>query len=241
MSSPIEVVIDGELQAALLKMFALARISPPPKTITGSDVLYALRKIQHQLENPGLPPSTIYMDETVVIDGAQPDLEKMHENPFLKMAATLHVVETHRTHRFRQNILIVGELGIVTYQLKMALKRLGPKVTIAKGVDEAIREYRQKPYHWVIIDLLMPTEREGLLVLEAIRQQENSSGASPNIVILCSPVKDRSAEIKQMCETRGVSLYLEKIEGWHQRMMEMFIEALAAADAQYRQLGTEPG
>lgn len=123
-----------------------------------------------------------------------------------------------------KSILIAGEIGIITFQLKQVLTRLGGTVIIAKGVDEAISEYQRQDYTHVLIDLYMPTEREGLIVLEEIKRLKTICHLSTEILIISSPTKEK--KLKDLCKTKGASCYLEKTEGWHKRIIDFCLGRL---------------
>ncbi len=130
-----------------------------------------------------------------------------------------------------KSILIAGEIGIITFQLKQVLTRLGGMVTIAKGVDEAISEYQRQDYTHVLIDLYMPTEREGLIVLEEIKRLKTICQLSTEILIISSPTKEK--KLKEMCKTKGANCYLEKTEGWHKRIIDFCLGRLVEETSKF--------
>ncbi len=120
------------------------------------------------------------------------------------------------------NILIVSELGIVTYQVKASLIKLGATVTIVRGINEAITEYQKRKYTGVLIDIFVPTEREGLLVLSEIKRLSDETGNNSSIAVLATTVKETRQDLRDLCREKGASIFLEKNEGWHQRVVNFF-------------------
>lgn len=119
-----------------------------------------------------------------------------------------------------QNVLIAGQLGIVLHQLRQAISKLGGEVTIAKDVDDAIQQYQKKDFSLVIIDLFMPTEREGLIVLEEIKKLSVVCHIPTQLIVLAPSSKDK--QIKERCKLKGATFFLEKMEGWHKTIIKYF-------------------
>ena len=119
-----------------------------------------------------------------------------------------------------RKILVVGQLGIVTHQLKQALGKLGAEVVVAHDVHEAISMYQKEDFSTVIMDLFLPTEREGFLVLDEIKRLSLLCNISTNIVVLATPSRDKN--LKELCKNRGAAVFLSKAEGWHKKVIELF-------------------
>ena len=58
-----------------------------------------------------------------------------------------------------KNVLIVDDLGVITYQLGVMFRNLGYDVTIAKEIYDAITKYKKHPFKLVIMDLFIPPTR----------------------------------------------------------------------------------
>ena len=65
-------------------------------------------------------------------------------------------------------VLIVDDLGVITYQLGVMFRNLGYDVTIAKEIYYAITKYKKQMFKLVIMDLFIPTDREGFLLLDEL-------------------------------------------------------------------------
>lgn len=119
-----------------------------------------------------------------------------------------------------KNILIAGQLGIIIHQLRQAITKLDGEVSIAKEVDDAIAEYQKRDYSLVIIDLYMPTEREGLIVLEEIKRISVVCHIPTQIIVLAPLTKDKT--IRERCKAKGATFFLEKVEGWHKIILKYY-------------------
>jgi CheY-like chemotaxis protein len=231
MTNPVDSKLDEEMKAALVQLFLLANMDPPVASITAKDVLMAIRELKGQLETGGGGSMQVFSQGT---QNAPPSFGSFggfeddggggsDGDPFSSMASLIQGAPPPEAIKIDgAQILIVGELGIITYQLKLALTRKGANVTIVKGVDEAIVEYSKRAYTGMLIDIYMPTEREGLLVLMEINRLAEEKRQRTSIVVLATPIKEKRLDLKEICKQRGASFFLEKTEGWHQRVIDFF-------------------
>lgn len=120
-----------------------------------------------------------------------------------------------------KNVLIAGQLGIIIHQLRQAISKLGGEVSIAKDVDEAIKQYQKADYSLVIIDLFMPTEREGMIVLEEIRRISVVCHINTQIIVLAPISKDKKG-LSELCKAKGATFFLEKGEQWHTAILKYY-------------------
>lgn len=117
-----------------------------------------------------------------------------------------------------QKVLIAGQLGIVLHQLKQALAKQGAEVTLAKDMESAIEECQKSRFGLAIIDLYMPSEREGLIVMNEIKR---SAGATPTeIIVLSPPCRDQN--LQETCLNQGAKHFLEKVDGWHNTILSIY-------------------
>lgn len=115
-------------------------------------------------------------------------------------------------------MLVIDDLGVITYQLSTLYKRLGFSVTSAKEVYDAISIFKHSSYQYVIMDLFIPTEREGYILLDELQKIAKSRNESPVIGIMSASSKK---EHKQECEKRGAAFYLEKVEDWQKSLKDL--------------------
>lgn len=120
-----------------------------------------------------------------------------------------------------QNILIAGQLGIILHQLRQAINKLGGEVTLAKDMETAIEQYKKQEYSLVIIDLFMPTEREGMIVLDEIYRTNTLLQSKSQIIVLAPISKDNN--LHEVCKTKGASHFLEKVDGWHNTILGIYM------------------
>lgn len=112
-------------------------------------------------------------------------------------------------------ILIVDDLGVITYQLKVLLSQFEFDIDCSQEIYDAVNKYKKHKYQYVVMDLFIPTEREGFILLTELKKMAQMMGVETTIgVITASPRK----EIEQQCRARGADFFLEKSNDWQQQL-----------------------
>lgn len=122
-------------------------------------------------------------------------------------------------------ILIVDDLGVITYQLKVLLSQFDYDIDCSQEIYDAVSKYKKRKYNYVVMDLFIPTEREGFILLAELKKMAAASGVNTVVgVITASPRK----EIEQQCRLRGADFFLEKNSDWQNSLfntMKAYIDA----------------
>ena len=115
-------------------------------------------------------------------------------------------------------ILVVDDLGVITYQLKVLLSKLDLDIDCSQEIYDAVNKFKKRKYAYVVMDLFIPTEREGFILLTELRKLALSFNVKTIIgVITASPRK----EIEQQCKARGADFFLEKNNEWQNSLLEI--------------------
>ena len=115
-------------------------------------------------------------------------------------------------------ILVVDDLGVITYQLKVLLSRFEMDIDCSQEIYDAVNKYKKRKYAYVVMDLFIPTEREGFILLTELKKLAQSYNVNSVIgVITASPRK----EIEQQCRVRGADFFLEKNNEWQANLLEV--------------------
>lgn len=114
-------------------------------------------------------------------------------------------------------VLIVDDLGVITYQLGVMFRNLGYDVTIAKEIYDAITKYKKQMFKLVIMDLFIPTDREGFLLLDELVKLSKMNDSQTVIGVMTASSKK---EHRQLCMKKGADFYIEKVEDWQQELIE---------------------
>ena len=118
-------------------------------------------------------------------------------------------------------ILVVDDLGVITYQLKVLLSRFEMDVDCSQEIYDAVNKFKKRQYEYVVMDLFIPTEREGFILLTELRKLALSYNKKTVIgVITASPRK----EIEQQCRLRGADFFLEKNNEWQANLLNTLNE-----------------
>ena len=191
-----------ELDDEFLNLFYNITNSKPPKNIE-------LLDLKKQLIN--------------IVD----TLKELNENtkkPIMSRALS-NSMEEQDTESAGPAILVVDDLGVITYQLKVLLSRFEYDVDCSQEIYDAVNKFKKRKYEYVVMDLFIPTEREGFILLTELKKLAASYGKKTVIgVITASPRK----EIEQQCRARGADFFLEKNSDWQNSLcniMDGYINA----------------
>ena len=114
-------------------------------------------------------------------------------------------------------ILVIDDLGVITYQLKVLLSRFEMDVDCSQEIYDAVNKFKKRKYQYVVMDLFIPTEREGFILLTELRKLAQTHNVKTIIgVITASPRK----EIEQQCRLRGADFFLEKNNEWQAVLLD---------------------
>ncbi len=118
-------------------------------------------------------------------------------------------------------ILVVDDLGVITYQLKVLLSKFEYDIDCSQEIYDAVNKFRKRNYEYVVMDLFIPTEREGFILLTELRKMALAADQKTTIgVITASPRK----EIEQQCRDRGADFFLEKSNDWQNSLLSIMDE-----------------
>lgn len=120
--------------------------------------------------------------------------------------------------RETNNILVVDDIGIVTYQLKLLLRNLGYNVHVAKDIFGALNTFIKNKYDYIIMDLFVSTEQEGYTLLNETKKLITKNNLNTKIVVITASNK---TENKVKCLNGGADMFIKKDTGWQDRLVEM--------------------
>ncbi len=118
----------------------------------------------------------------------------------------------------KKNILIIDDLGVITYQLSVLFQQFGYEVVTSKEIYDAIEKFKKQIFDLVIMDLFIPTEREGFILLEELKKVAANKQKAVKIGIMSASAKK---EHKQMCKMKGAEFYIEKIDDWQKELFRV--------------------
>lgn len=115
-------------------------------------------------------------------------------------------------------ILVVDDLGVITYQLKILLSQFDLDIDCSQEIYDAVNKFKKRKYLYVVMDLFIPTEREGFILLTELKKLAASYGMQTVVgVITASPRK----EIEAQCGARGADFFLEKNNDWQNQLTKI--------------------
>lgn len=116
------------------------------------------------------------------------------------------------------NILVIDDIGVVTYQLKILLRNLGYNVQVAKDIFSGLNTFVRSNYAFVIMDLFVSTEQEGYTLLNETKKIITKNNLDTKIVVITASNK---AENRVKCLNGGADIFLKKDTGWQDKLLEL--------------------
>lgn len=153
------------------------------------------------------------------IDKAKTDaIEELHSSSSKeKKPSSITSEQEYTEEENPKNVLIVDDLGVITYQLGVMFRNLGYDVVIAKEIYDAITKYKKRPFKLVIMDLFIPTDREGFILLDELVKLSKINDSNTIIGVMTASSKK---EHRQLCMKKGADFYIEKVEDWQNELIE---------------------
>lgn len=118
----------------------------------------------------------------------------------------------------KKNVLIIDDLGVITYQLGVLFKQFKYEVVTSKEIYDAIEKFKKQNFDLVVMDLFIPTEREGFILLEELKKVSLNKQSSVRIGIMSASAKK---EHKQLCKMKGAEFYVEKVDDWQKELFRV--------------------
>lgn len=115
----------------------------------------------------------------------------------------------------KKTILIIDDLGVITYQLSVLFQQYNYEVVTSREIYDAIEKFKKQSFDMVIMDLFIPTEREGFILLEELKKIASSKQKPTQIGVMSASSKK---EHKQLCKMKGAEFYVEKIDDWQKEL-----------------------
>lgn len=118
-------------------------------------------------------------------------------------------------------VLIIDDLGVVTYQLSVLFKRAGYLPVTSREIYDAVDQFKRAYYDYVIMDLFIPTEREGFILLEELKKIATMRKDSTIIGVMSASSRK---EHKITCQKHGAAFYVEKIDDWQKELFKIIMQ-----------------
>lgn len=155
-------------------------------------------------------------------------LKELNDNakkPIYSRAISPNPPEEDESDKSGPAILVVDDLGVITYQLRVLLSQFEYDVDCSQEIYDAVNKYKKRKYSYIVMDLFIPTEREGFILLTELKKMAVAADADTIIgVITASPRRETEAQ----CKARGADFFLEKNSDWQSALvniMKKYIDA----------------
>ena len=179
-----------EVDVEIIKtLFEMAKL-PYPEELSSVDLLNCLLKLKNDLANTS-------QDFT-------PEMVQTQEEMPLSTKSN--------------NVLVIDDIGIVTYQLKVMLSAMGYNVHVAKDIFGGINIFVKSNYDFVIMDLFVSTEQEGYTLLHEVKKIVAKNNLATKIIVITASNK---TENRVKCLNGGADYFVKKDSGWQDKIAQI--------------------
>lgn len=117
-----------------------------------------------------------------------------------------------------KTILVLDDLGVITYQLSNKFRKMNYEAILSQEIFDALDKIKSQIFDVVIMDLFIPTEREGFLFLNELKKYITQKELDTKIVVMSATAKK---EHKKQCMLKGADYFVEKIDNWQNSIVEI--------------------
>lgn len=156
------------------------------------------------------------LKETLQLDPKKPfsNANKMKEINAVKVRAR------SEDEGVKGKVLIIDDLGVITYQLSTMLKRESFECVTSNDIVGAIDLFKKNHYDFVLMDLFIPTQREGFILLDELKKISNGKPYKTVIGVMSASNKK---EYKLACSQKGADFFLEKTDAWQDEICKLVL------------------
>lgn len=207
MSEENKVELDKE---TLKKLFSLAGMEVP-ENIESQDIENITGKLQQDIA--GLKAD---LSQAQSAQSAMPAMPAMSASNFSPESMVNEYLKGGEEQSRPRTVLIIDDLGVIVYQLELLFKKMGFEVTTSNRVKDCITKFKKKDFGYVIMDLFLPTEKEGFLLLDELKKLVLLCKLDTKIVVMTASSK---TDYKINCKNRGADYFIEKTHGWQNELI----------------------
>lgn len=217
--------INIELNKEILRdMFAIAGLTMP-EFVTDKEFKSALALLKCKLgDSASAPPiQPAVQSGEVVYKTAEEATDFVNPDPKF-VSTSKHLQQTNEATQVvsrPRSVLIVDDLGIIIYQLNLLFKRLKFDVVVSQDINDAIEKFKAKDFGYAILDLYIPTDREGFYLLDEIKKISLLCKLNTKIIVMSATSREA---FKVKAVQHGADRFIEKAQGWQKQIVEACLE-----------------
>lgn len=217
--------INLEINKEILSdMFAIAGLNMP-EFVTDKEFKSALALLKSKMGDSAsaAPIQPAVQSGEVVYETAEEPEDVVNPDPkFISTSKKLQASNSGSNVVSRpRSVLIVDDLGIIIYQLNLLFKRLKFDVVVSQDINDAIEKFKAKDFGYAILDLYIPTDREGFYLLDEIKKISLLCKLNTKIIVMSATSREA---FKVKAVQHGADQFIEKAQGWQKQIVEACLE-----------------
>ena len=122
------------------------------------------------------------------------------------------------TKNINKTVLVIDDTILITTEMSIYLNKFGFDVTTANNVEDGMTCFNNGKYRFVILDLLIPTEEDGLNLLQNLKNTIKSGNMNTDIIIMSATSKNKN---ENKCKELGADFFVEKSSHWQNDLLNI--------------------
>ena len=118
-------------------------------------------------------------------------------------------------------VIMVDNVGFIMYRIKLQLTKEDCVIDTFNDVTRALEKIRKEPYNFIVLNILIPTEREGMMFLNEMKSILAERKVKPKIIITGDAIRK---ELMQYLRESGINHIIERKPDWITKLMEVIDE-----------------
>lgn len=123
-----------------------------------------------------------------------------------------------KTGTRKGRVLVVDDLHLVTYQLKVLFIKMGFDVVTSLDVEDALTKFSESDFDYAILDYFVPSENDGIYLIKNIKKLTVLGKLNTKIIVISSAPK---RQYESIMRGYGAHCYVEKKTGWQKTIIKM--------------------
>lgn len=143
-------------------------------------------------------------------------LSRINRKVTISAAEDTTTEATHTSEKLK--ILMIDNVGFIMQRIKHQLSGEDYIVETFNDVTKAIEKIKKEPYDFIILNILIPTEREGMMFLNEVKSILSSRKTQPKLIVTGDSIRK---ELVMYLKENGIVHILERKPDWITKLLEV--------------------
>jgi len=115
-------------------------------------------------------------------------------------------------------VLMIDNVGFIMQRIKLQLSKQDCIIDTFNDVSKAIEKIKKEPFNFIVLNILIPTEREGMMFLNEMKAVLAERKVKPKIIITGDSIRK---ELVTYLKEGGINHIIERKPDWITKLLEI--------------------